>query len=435
MNGAWVPRILLATALLAMLCASSVLGANYHPAPHTGVAPSESPDMGPFLEIWTDGVENCSPAVAYNTLHDEYLVVWHTKQDEYTWDIWARRVGRDGSLGSWFNVDTEEAGKLFEPAVAYSPTHDEYLIVYMYEWDADDYDIYAHRINWDSKGPTGRIYVDAYGDMQQNPSVAYNSQTDEYLVAYEDGREDDGYPQVVGRRVDASDGTVDPSPVTIATAASQWRVTPAVAYNPERNNYLVVYGYQNPSIPRCYIACKTASADLTAFSPEFQIGADVGCGYDPAVGAGPDEYVVVWHTLDEVYGRRVAYDGMPQGEPGGFVLATTSQTMYYLRNPDVSYGAGFGYLAVWEDFDAQYTYAVYGRYVLPGADEPLPGDFVVDGTSPHRQRWPNVACSPGCDCLVVEERNPSAFPSGDYEIRGRFVSPWRSYVPLAVRHY
>jgi hypothetical protein len=46
-----------------------------------------SPPMSPFLDIWTDGVDNLKPAVAYNSLHDEYLVVWYTKQDDFTWDI------------------------------------------------------------------------------------------------------------------------------------------------------------------------------------------------------------------------------------------------------------------------------------------------------------------------------------------------------------
>lgn len=412
------------------------MGANDPLAPHASVASSESADMGPFLEIWTDGVHNRTPTVAYNTVHDEYLVVWYTEQDQYTWDIWARRVGRDGSLSSWFNVDTWEAGKLCEPAVAYSPIHDEYLIVYTFQWTTTDYDIFARRINWDSPGASGRIYVDTEVDIQQHPSVAYNSQTDEYLVVYED-ETTPPFRQILARRINASDGTVDASPVTIASGASQYRITPDVAYNPERNNYLAVYSYHNPSIPTCYIACKTASADLLAFSPEFQVSGDVGCDYDPAVATGPDEYLVVWHRLDggEVDARRVAHDGMPQGPPGGFPLAIISAPYWYLWYPHVSYGGSFGYLVVWEDFDAAYAYNVYGRYVLPGAGEPLGPGFLIDGSSPQRQRQPNLACAHGSDCLVAEERNPSAFPSGDFEIRGRFVSPWRAYVPLALRKF
>jgi hypothetical protein len=324
---------------------------------------------------------------------------------------------------------------LGQPAVAYSPIHDEYLIVYTVQISATDYDILARQINWDGPGTSGRIHVDIGTDMQQHPSVVYNSQTDEYLVVYEDEMAA-AYLQVVARRVDASDGAVDSSAVTIATGASQHRVEPDVAYNPERNNYLVVYSYQKPSPPdaRCYIACKTASADLLSFSPEFQVGGDVGCGYDTAVANGPDEHLVVWHTLDQVYGRRVAYDGVPQGPSGGFPLPTTAPEEYR-REPDVSYGAGFGYLATWDDFDGTTSDArdVYGRYVLPGADQALGSEFLIDG-SPHYQADPGVACAPSADCLVAEEHNPTAWPGGDDEIRGRFVSPWRTYVPLVLRN-
>ena len=344
------------------------------------------------------------------------------------------QAGRaDGSLRSWFNVESLEGFKLREPAVAYSPTHDEYLIVYTFEYSSSDYDIYGWRINWDSPGANGKVIVDADGYKQQHPSVAYNSQTDEYLVVYED-ETTAPFLQVVARRVDASDGTVDSSAVTIATGASQYRVEPDVAYNPARNNYLVVYSYQNPSIPRCYIACKTASDDLLSFSPEFQVGADVGCGYQTAVANGPDEYLVVWHTLDQVYGRRVAYDGMPQGPSGGFPLPTTAPAEFR-REPDVSYGAGFGYLATWDDFDGSTSDErdVYGRYVLPGADQALGSEFLIDG-SPHYQADPGVACAPSADCLVAEEHNATAYPGGDREIRGRLVSLWRIYVPLVLRN-
>jgi hypothetical protein len=390
--------------------------------------------MGPFLDIWTtDALNNRSPAVAYNNVHDEYLVVWYTEQDEFTWDIWARRVHGDGTLDSWFNVDNWTGGKLCEPAVAYSHVHDEYLIVYTYQYTDTDYDVLARRIDWDSPGTSARIYVDNTTLKQQHPSVAYNSQTDEYLVVYED-ETTSPYAQVVARRVDASDGTVDLSSTTIATGASQYRGDPDVAYNLERNNYLVAYGYENPSTPICYIACKTASADLLSLSPERQVGGDVGFSSQAAVANGPDEYLVVWHTLDQVYGRRVAHDGIPQGPAGGFPLPTTAPAQYR-REPDVSYRAGFGYLVTWDDFDGTTNDErdVYARFVLPGADQAWGSDFLIDG-SPHYQAEPGVACVPFADCLVAEEYNAIAYPGGDREIRGRLVSPWGTYVPLVLRN-
>jgi hypothetical protein len=55
------------------------------------------PQFGPVIQIWDDAGDNLYPAVAYNPLHDEYLVVWVTKQDESSWDIWGRRLRGDGS--------------------------------------------------------------------------------------------------------------------------------------------------------------------------------------------------------------------------------------------------------------------------------------------------------------------------------------------------
>jgi hypothetical protein len=70
-----------------------------------------------------------------------------------------------------------------------------------------------------------------------------------------------------------------------------------------------------------------------------------------------------------------------------------------------------------------------------GADEPLGAGFLIDGSSPHGHHQPNVACAPGSDCLAAEEPNPAPYPRGDLAIRGRFVSPWRTYVPPVLRQY
>jgi len=45
------------------------------------------PQVGPFIQIWDDAGDNYKPTVAYNPLHDEYLVVWVTRQDELSLDI------------------------------------------------------------------------------------------------------------------------------------------------------------------------------------------------------------------------------------------------------------------------------------------------------------------------------------------------------------
>jgi hypothetical protein len=69
-----------------------------------------------------------------------------------------------------------------------------------------------------------------------NPSVAYNSQTHEYLVVWVEASSS-GMGPLMGRRVTES-GTVTGSAITIASIA--WGKT-SVAYNPAQNQFLVVY--------------------------------------------------------------------------------------------------------------------------------------------------------------------------------------------------
>ncbi|NIN65247.1 MAG: hypothetical protein GTO63_11235, partial [Anaerolineae bacterium] len=75
------------------------------------------PLPGPFIGIQVDSKENLQPAVAYSGEHAEYLVVWTTQQDAFTWDIWARRVGSDGILKgpSEFCVATSAGKWRWEP--------------------------------------------------------------------------------------------------------------------------------------------------------------------------------------------------------------------------------------------------------------------------------------------------------------------------------
>ena len=68
------------------------------------ISNSSPPELGPFIDIWSgDGVGNWGPRVVYNDLRDEYLVVWLNERAS-SLDIYARRVGGDGSVRSWFAV-------------------------------------------------------------------------------------------------------------------------------------------------------------------------------------------------------------------------------------------------------------------------------------------------------------------------------------------
>lgn len=418
--------LFLAVGLLALL---GILGGRLvQPASAgTSQATAQSPILGQLIDIWVDAVDNYNPAVAYNSKHDEYLVVWENDRGA-TRDIYARRVASDGTVKSWFSVVSDANWWNWLPDVAYSPAQDEYLIVYTYNYTATDYDIYARRVNWNGSSMSPEIPVDTDGDKDWYPAVAYNSTNNEYLVVYENYWAG-GLRDIAAQRVKASDGSLL-SWRNIATAPGTVRRLPDVAYNTTRNEYLIAYTYQHPTNGDIY--AKVASHHLGTLSSEIHIVPNTFDQDGVALAAGPNEYLAVWEdgpspTHRTIYGRRVTGTGtlhpyIPIADHSGKACI----------EPDVAYGRGYGYLVTWRYASGVASGDdVYARYVMPGQNSAAGPEFVID-VSTQSQRAPAVACAPSGDCLVVEEDN---WPGGDYEIRGRLVMPYRVYVPIVLRNY
>jgi len=401
-------------------------------------AAMQSPILDPFINIWVDTVDNLEPAVAYNSNHDEYLVVWYNDRGA-TWDIYAQRVGGDGTLRSWFCVSHDTGFHNYDPAVVYNPDQDEYLIAWVYDSVITGSDIWARLVKWDGSDLGNPRYAEfpmnQDNDTQWNPAVAYNSQNNEYLVVYENWWAG-GLRDIDARRVNKDGTALGPaSGVNIATGSGQERVFPDVAYNEARNEYLIAYTFGVGSNGNIY--GKVAFANLGTLSSEIHICDDSFDQDFPAVAAGPDEYLVawedgIWTTNDyDIYARRVSGDGTPQGSAGGFSIAGATTNLRV--DPAVAYGAGYGYLVAWRYYDPGSSgQDVYGRYVMRGQNSASGDEFAIDNDW-DSQANPAIACALSGDCLLVEEDNlPS--PPGDYEIRGRFVRPHRVTLPLVLRN-
>jgi hypothetical protein len=389
----------------------------------------QSLTLDPPIDIWVDGLQNFAPAVAYNSRQDEYLVVWYTQQGANTEDIWARRVGSDGSLRPSFNVATGEAEKRWQPIVAYSPAQNGYLIVYTYELSADDFDPYAKRVSSDGGWMSGEFPIKNETGLQVAPRVAYNNVHDEYLVVYENAWAD-GLKDIAAQRVRASDGALL-SWRNIATGTNEWRVFPDVAYNEASTRYLIVYHYYDTSDVEG--RTRLSSYDMATLGGEVAPCTPPDFVGFPRVAAGPDEYLVVWinnvtGTSDSIFARRVNDEGNPEGG-GGFEIGGTG-TSVKLVDPSVAYGAGYGYLVTWEYYTGA-GFDVYGRYVMRGQNSPAGAPFaIVDAAQSQEQ--PAVACAPSGDCLVVWADSQAAGGAGDYEIRGRFVRPRHVFLPALL---
>jgi hypothetical protein len=361
-------------------------------------------DMGP------DGDANYdagTPAVAFNSAANEYLVVWSGEDDtdplmDGEYEIFGQRVSATGAeIGtndfrlSDMGPDERAYYDAFSPAVAYNGAGNEYLVVW---WGVDDTgslvieerEIFGQRVSatgteigandfrLSDMGPDGHTSYGAY-----SPVVAYNSTEDEYLVVWE-GDDDTGglvnnEYEIFGQRVDAATGA--------EIGANDFRLSdmgpdgdayydaysPAVAYNSAGNEYLVVwYGDDDTGglvEGETEIFGQRVEADTGAeIGPDLRVsdmGPDGNASYNahyPAVaynGAG-NEYLVVWSGEDdtdplvedefEIFGQLV--DAATMAEIGIDLrlsdMGPDGHRGYDAWDPAVAYnGAGNEYLVVW----------------------------------------------------------------------------------------
>jgi len=425
--------ILFGVIILLLLAGSAVLAQTetQEESKLTGdVTTLAAPPMSEFINIRVDGRENQNSAVAYNSKHNEYLVVWDEEIHGGENAIYGRRVGPDGSLlGPAFPIQHFTNRILLLPDVAYSAKQDKYLVAFYERINAFNYDIAVVPVSWDGIPGSG-YYIDYDTDWDWYPAVAYNSKNDEFLVVWENCISCSGgnLRDIKAQRIRASDGMLL-SWRNIASSPNIIRRFPDVAYNPTRNEYLIAYTrHSNLSTDGDIIGIRT-DFNMSWLSSEFQI---TPAGYPPqdgvALAAGPNEYLAVWTedygTKTSIWGRRVNGDGALQP-----FISMANDPGKHRVEPAVDFGDGGHYLVAWRYIGG--TWDIFGRHVIARQNSPEGPEFAID-TYSFMQKVPAVGCAPAGRCLVVEEDN---YPGGDYEIRGRLVGYQRIFLPLTLRNH
>ena len=123
--------------------------------------------------------------------------------------------------------------------LAYNPDDDEYLVVWSgYDTGGASADLEGQRVQADGTLVGDLIVVAQASGDQTLPAVTYNPDQDEYLVVWTDYRNDvDG--DVYGQRVAANGSLAGDNFALGATEALQ--DTPGVTYNPDDDLYLAVW--------------------------------------------------------------------------------------------------------------------------------------------------------------------------------------------------
>jgi hypothetical protein len=434
------PGVVLGLAV-ALLMAGSVVVAQ-GPAGGKSVAGREAPagvdapPMSDFVEIQVNDRENLNPAVAYNSKQGEFLAVWEEHFHGGMVSIYGRRVGMDGrTRGPIIPVAEFPNKQILMPDVAYSPAEDHYLVVWSHKVSNTDYDVYATPVHW--KGGVGAFFtIDVDLDKDWYPAVAYNDQRNEFLVVYEKVVVPDSRRDVEAQRVRAWDWGLA-SWRNLAGGNNELRRLPDVAYNPARDEYLIAYTGQTAPLPPAKgdIYGLRANFNLSWLSSEFLITSSGAPPQDGvALAAGPDEYLVVWDedhgaSMDSVWARRVAGNG---GLHSFINIAHHSGQRHV--EAAAALGDGGHYLVAWRQSlgaPPSANWNIRGRTVRQGQNATEGPAFDIDIWQ-ALQKNPDVACAAASRCLVVYEDD---FPGGGgpYNIRGRLLGHVRVFVPVTLR--
>lgn len=231
--------------------------------------------MGSIVLISTSnnaGREALDPAVVYNSVENEFLVVWWEDDGgvlaSNEFEIFGQILSSNlVPVGGNFRISDmggtgSSSYKAFQPAVAFNSVENEYLVV----WSGDDninglvdgeLEIFGQRVDENgsaqgtndfrisSMGGTGNSGFDA-----SRPAVAFNSVDNEYIVVWQgddnvNGLVDDE-SEVFGQRLDATGiprGTRDVRFSDMGGTGDNPfdAFGPAVAFSEEENEVLVVW--------------------------------------------------------------------------------------------------------------------------------------------------------------------------------------------------
>lgn len=385
------------------------------------------------------------------------------------------------------NYDAREA------SVAHNSTNNEMLVV----WEGTDNfsgvalneaEIYGQRINPQTQAPIGakfRIsFMGPAGDARydaRNPDVAYNAQTNEYLVVwYGDHNQNglvEGEFEIFGQRIDGATGDLLGTAFRISDMGptgnrSYDAIDPAVVWNSVDNNFLVVWRGEDGTATTPVGQFEIYAQLLDGNNPAIQLGqndrpiSDMGpagsANYDAyspevAFNASNDEFLVVWYGDDnyngrvsgefEIYAQRLAgataselgVNDMPisQTGPNGDIRRAAEY-------PDVAWNPDSNeWLVVWSADETAGNpvgneFEIYGQRLAADGTEIGRDDFRISYMGPESNNnfdafRPHVVYHRAGQQYVVAWRGDDS-ADGEFEIHAQRLDG-QSAVPLGTIGY
>jgi hypothetical protein len=400
-------------------------------------SPAAAPHLGGEIQLSSPTTPECDrykPRVAYNWVHDEYLVVWHNTWSGGHRDVYARRVSASGQLLSWFSVSAGNNDRA-QPAAAYNAATDEYLVVWMYNANGDGstYEIWGRTIAWNGAYQGSEFQIITWANRTfWTPRVAWNSFRNEYLVVWSAFDATTSLPTDVAHALLAADGSKLYG--TIISSAEEPHQAD-VTYNVAADEYLVVWRRMWAPADGDIRAARIDAETGTVVNPPgvFTVSAVTEDQLLPAVATNQQHrYMVVWqHAYPgpccdwDIRGQELDVNGNLVGSVFSIASTTDDETSpAIVARP----GPVRDYLAVWQRSisTGEQIWAYHRRDDHIEVFEVAAAAF-WDHENPA-VAWGRVAS------LIVYEGDSQGDPTVYRHIYGRRWVPEAVYLPLILRN-
>ena len=369
-----------------------------------------------------------APVVAYNTTDEEYLVIWLDERDGAA-KVYGQRVAANGSLlsGNFFiGGNAQDVPSSYQPRIVWNSTDNEYLVA----WASPDGGgiFYGQRVSPDGALVGNRVTLAGGGYVTGGLDIAHNPTTNQHLVVWADFRSgaDNSIPFVFAR-VLSNEGAAITGDISICqdfNCGSLSQRRPSIAYNSASNEYLAVWQDFISNSTFIDIAGRRISAAGTPLASKIPIALASNAQTIPAVAYNPNlnQYLVVWRDgRTDDNRRQLWYQFLSAaGSPIGVNLAA-SLVLADQQHPAIEASTtSVGFSTVWADSRAyggdRFTanHDIYGRPYFSGTG--WQAETIIE--SNNATDWPDLAYDPTRNRYLVvwqDSRNDANGEEGGWE--------------------
>jgi hypothetical protein len=383
------------------------------------------PYLGGDIPISTLDNEKVAVSVAYNSQHNEYLVVWQNNWGGNK-DIYAQRLSASGELLSGFTIATggdtggDERDRA-NPAVAYDPLTNRYLVAYevdVYK-NGSDWDIWYRFVPWDGPHPGYPLspeytYLTWPSSHESNPALAYALTQQDFFLVFESSNPE----SIMGYGIHSDGSSYSGGYISNLDMVEKSHVD--VAYNLIANQYLVVWEQADN------IYASRINATLSPWIPvnmSLSLNSDDESSPSVATCSSANQYLVIWNRFvggdNDLYALFVRFDVIG---PPEFVFDATSMAN---EEADVTCNqGGTAYLVSWQDQYNNSEYGIWSRLVYPDYSQGL--SFTVMGANGTGNRKNPAVAGGSSNFLTAWEQDRSSYK----DVHGRLITVGIVFLPV-----